>query len=262
MGDLNDDSIPDLVFGNYYYQTYAYSLTGDLFPGFPIFATNYEYRSSSIGKLSSSMCIMAMGGVQDTTNLDYLRSYNNLGTQLPWSPLRPRGIPVSAVTFGDINNDHQVDFLIPTFGILPGGDNTGLYAWTMPGINFTKDNFPWPMYCHDRYRTNQYQFVPPDEPVGIRPISSTVPDKFNLYQNYPNPFNPTTTIKFDVTTSSFVKINIFDALGREMETLINERLKPGSYSFVFDGSKYSSGVYFYRLALDSYSETKKMLMVK
>jgi len=98
--------------------------------------------------------------------------------------------------------------------------------------------------------------------VGIQPISTTVPDKFSLHQNYPNPFNPATTIKFDIRTAAFTKLTVFDVLGREIQTLVNEVLKTGSYSLVLDGSEYNSGVYFYRLASGDFTETKRMLMVK
>lgn len=211
-----------------------------------------------------------MNGV-DTIN--YLQAYNNLGTQLSWSPLYPDGIPLCAVTFGDLNNDKQVDFLITTFGInhINNGDATGLYAWTLPGSKYVSENFPWPMYAHDRYRTNQYGFVPPDEPVGIHPISSIIPDKFTLYQNFPNPFNPSTNIKFDITSSatdgvrgqkSDVKLVVYDVMGREIETLLKEKLSPGSYRIQFDGSKLTSGVYFYSLETESYRETKKFILLK
>lgn len=261
MGDLNNDSIPDIVFGSSFYELYAYNLNGNLFQGFPVVADNYEYRSSSIGKISSDMNIMAMGGPQDPNYLNYIRAFTGSGIQLPWSPLRPRGIPVSAVTFGDINNDKQVDFLITSIGVFPG-QNSGLYAWTVPGIGYVKQNFPWPMYAHDRYRTNQYGFTPPDEPVGIRPVSNIVPDKFILYQNYPNPFNPSTKIKFDLKTSAFVKLIVFDMLGKEVAKLVDEKLQAGTYQVVFDGSNYSSGIYFYELEMMNYKETKKMILLK
>ena len=256
MGDLDGDSIPDIVFGNSFSQVYAYNLKGNLFPGYPVFSNNYEYRSSSIGKLSENNCIMTMSWL-NTTN--YLQSFNNEGVQLTWSPLYPVGPPLCAVTFCDLDNDKNVDFLVTTFTNI---HTTGLYAWTMQGINYNSEDFPWPMYAHDRYRTNQYGFIPPDEPVGIQPISTNVPDKFSLSQNYPNPFNPATTIKFDIRTPAFTKLTVFDVLGREIQTLVNEELKTGSYSLVFDGSDFNSGVYFYRLTSGDFVETKRMLMVK
>jgi len=86
--------------------------------------------------------------------------------------------------------------------------------------------------------------------------------KFNLSQNYPNPFNPSTTIKFEVPKSSFVKITVFDISGKEIETLINEKLQAGTYQTEWNGSNYSSGVYFYKMITPDYSETKKMTLIK
>jgi hypothetical protein len=262
MGDLNNDSVPDIVFGSSFFEVFAYNLSGELFQGFPVWADNFEYRTSSIGKISSNMNFTTMGGVYDTSNLNYLRAFNYLGNQLPWSPLRPSGIPVSAVTFGDINNDKQVDFLITTFGFLPGSDNCGLYAWTVPGISYETENFPWPMYCHDRYRSNQYGFIPPDEPVGIQPISSIVPNKFILHQNYPNPFNPVTNLEFGISKLGFVSLKVYNVLGIEVVTLVNDELSRGTYKIVFDGSNYSSGIYFYELVTEGYKETKRMILLK
>jgi len=104
-------------------------------------------------------------------------------------------------------------------------------------------------------------------PIGIQSISTEVPDRFMLYQNYPNPFNPTTRIKFSIPpvgngSGRSVQVIIYDLLGRELTTLINENLSPGTYEVDFDGTNYSSGVYYYRLITDSHSETKKMLMIK
>ncbi len=98
--------------------------------------------------------------------------------------------------------------------------------------------------------------------VGINNISSEVPNTFKLYQNYPNPFNPETNIKYQITTSSYVKLSIYDILGREIETLVNENQKAGTYLVDWNSEGYSSGMYFYKLIADGYSETKKMLMIK
>jgi hypothetical protein len=99
-------------------------------------------------------------------------------------------------------------------------------------------------------------------PVGVKPIETEVPKKYNLSQNYPNPFNPTTNIKFDLPKSSLVKLTIYDALGREIETLVNEKLKEGSYQVNWNASQYPSGVYFYRLLAGDFSDTKKMVLIK
>lgn len=98
--------------------------------------------------------------------------------------------------------------------------------------------------------------------IGIQPVSNEIPRIFSLAQNYPNPFNPVTKIKFNIPKSTQVKIVIFDLLGREIETLVDQQLNPGTYETDFEGSKYSSGVYFYKLISNDFYETKKMLLVK
>lgn len=90
---------------------------------------------------------------------------------------------------------------------------------------------------------------------------------FQLYQNYPNPFNPTTIIKFTVPLNvkretSNTKLIVYDVLAREVEVLVNQKLEPGVHEIEFDASDLSSGIYFYRLQSESFTETKKMLLVR
>lgn len=98
--------------------------------------------------------------------------------------------------------------------------------------------------------------------IGIEQISGNIPVKYNLYNAYPNPFNPNTVIKFDVPKAGNVSLKIYDASGRLIEELLNSNVEPGVYKAGWNASKYSSGVYFYTLSSGSYSETKKMILVK
>ena len=98
--------------------------------------------------------------------------------------------------------------------------------------------------------------------IGIKQISTGVPIVYSLKQNYPNPFNPLTKIKFDVARLIDVNITVYDVTGRLIQTLVNERLQPGSYETAFDGSRLSSGVYFYRMESGNFRETKKLLLLK
>lgn len=97
---------------------------------------------------------------------------------------------------------------------------------------------------------------------GIKQISAKLPEKFELQQNYPNPFNPVTFMRFAVKNNGLVRITIFDVTGREAAMPVNEMLKPGIYEASWDASSYPSGTYFYRLVVDGYMETKKMILVK
>jgi hypothetical protein len=96
----------------------------------------------------------------------------------------------------------------------------------------------------------------------VNTISTIVPEKYSLSQNYPNPFNPTTTIRYELPRAGVVRLAVYDVMGREIEMLVNERQAAGSYEATFDGSRFASGVYFYRLTAEGYSETKRMLMIK
>jgi hypothetical protein len=96
----------------------------------------------------------------------------------------------------------------------------------------------------------------------VNQISSEIPSKFSLSQNYPNPFNPKTNIKFNIATLGDVKIVIFDVVGRKVQIIVNEKLQPGTYNVIFDGSTFPSGVYFYTMKSLSFIETKKMILIK
>jgi len=93
-----------------------------------------------------------------------------------------------------------------------------------------------------------------------------LPDKFNLFPNYPNPFNPSTTIRYDVPASVHVEIKIFNQLGHEVRTLVNQSQNRGSYSVNWDGrdvrgNKVSSGMYFYQIKAGDFIQTNKMLLI-
>ncbi|MDE3058273.1 MAG: Ig-like domain-containing protein [Bacteroidota bacterium] len=89
-----------------------------------------------------------------------------------------------------------------------------------------------------------------------------VPDKYSLEQNYPNPFNPTTHLRFTIAGLQFVTLKVYDVLGREVATLVNEQKSPGTYEVNFDARLLPSGVYFYRLEAGSFAETKKLVVVR
>ncbi|CAN5617205.1 hypothetical protein BH10BAC5_BH10BAC5_02400 [soil metagenome] len=99
---------------------------------------------------------------------------------------------------------------------------------------------------------------------GLTGLSSNlmIPSRFGLSQNYPNPFNPTTKINYELPSSNFVSLKVYDALGNEVETLVNENQNAGSYPVTFNATNYPSGIYFYKLVTNNYSETRKMILLK
>jgi len=100
------------------------------------------------------------------------------------------------------------------------------------------------------------------EPVGVQNVSMEIPSGYSLSQNYPNPFNPITHLEFGISNLGFASLKVYDILGKEIVTLVNEKLSPGTYQVEFDGSGLTSGVYFYRLTAGEFTETKRMMLVK
>jgi hypothetical protein len=92
--------------------------------------------------------------------------------------------------------------------------------------------------------------------------NSSIVNDFKLFQNYPNPFNPVTNIKFSLPSSQYTILKVFDIAGREVATLVNEKLQAGNYEFTFDADGLSSGVYFYQLRADEFVKTRKMVLTK
>ena len=103
---------------------------------------------------------------------------------------------------------------------------------------------------------------PINELAKINKFAEKIPDDYFLSQNYPNPFNPATIIRFQIKDSRFVTLKVYDIIGREIETLVNENLKPGIYEVKFDGSKLASGIYFYTLTAGDFKSTKKLILLK
>lgn len=100
------------------------------------------------------------------------------------------------------------------------------------------------------------------EVVGINQIENTIPEDYALFQNYPNPFNPRTTIRFSIPAVSYVTLEVFSALGEKVEVLVSEELSAGTYKYEWKAEDLTSGIYFYRLSTESFSESKKMILLK
>jgi hypothetical protein len=101
-----------------------------------------------------------------------------------------------------------------------------------------------------------------DDYTGITSNGNNVPADFTLSQNYPNPFNPVTNIKFSIPQASFVKLVVYDVTGKEVATLVNTNMNAGSFTVDFNASSLASGVYFYRIDTEGFSDVKKMMLIK
>ncbi|MDD3557075.1 MAG: T9SS type A sorting domain-containing protein [Melioribacteraceae bacterium] len=123
------------------------------------------------------------------------------------------------------------------------------------------DNYTWHGYEEYNFPFQAALWFGQDFVSDVRELE-TIPTKFELSQNYPNPFNPSTTIRFQVPQNESVSLKVFDVLGREVATLLNDNLSAGSYEVNFDASNLAAGMYVYRLQAGDFVSAKKMMLLK
>lgn len=170
---------------------------------------------------------------------------------------------------------NTIDYDPDNNNIFFAGTKNGLYKSTDAGDNFYLFNNSFSpsrnVIALCKKRNSNFIYSITEEAVykcwtsyiiGIVNNSSISPDDFALYQNSPNPFNPVTKIKYNISKSSLVTLIIFDDLGREIKTLVNEFKDSGIHEIEWDASSLSSGIYFYRLRAGNFTETKKMMLLK
>jgi len=195
-----------------------------------------------------------------TSNEGILMSTDNGKT---WSPLN-KGIENQAVW--SIVTDS-------TGSIWAGTDSGGVFYSTDLGSTWSRRNdgivnpisvdvFSGPDNYLYAVNPKGYVFRSSNKITDITKEKSSMPKNFTLSQNYPNPFNPITTIDYSIPKSSFVSLKVYDALGREVATLVNEEKSPGNYSVVLNASQLSSGIYYYRIRTGSFTEVKKLCLIK
>ncbi|MCW8804793.1 MAG: choice-of-anchor J domain-containing protein [Ignavibacteriaceae bacterium] len=153
----------------------------------------------------------------------------------------------------EIQRSNGTEFL--AIGFVSGnGTTTEINSYSYTDRNLTAGSYS--------YRLKQVDFDGTFEYSNVINVDVTGPMQFELAQNYPNPFNPSTTIIFSIPQSSNVTLKIFNTLGQEVATLLNENMESGAHTINFDASKLNSGIYFYRLDAGQYSEVRKMTLIK
>jgi hypothetical protein len=146
------------------------------------------------------------------------------------------------------------------FSILPGESQKFVIAQLIARGNSNLNSVTRLKQLCDSIRN----FYENNFPISVNQISSNVPNEFKLFQNYPNPFNPMTNIKYQIPKNSLVTLKVYDILGREISTLINEFQNAGIYETQFPNKsvQLSSGIYFNKITAGDYSAVKRMLMIK
>ena len=190
----------------------------------------------------------------------------------------PINYPVGAfpisVDLGDVDGDLDLDIVTSNFT----GASFTLYENDGTGVFINRNDLPANQagscaVFHDRDNDGDMDMTGIDEledllilftndPTTKVNTTESIPEEFSLYQNYPNPFNPVTKIKYEIFQSANASLKVYDVLGNEIVTLVNEEKPVGKYQIEFDGVGLPSGIYFYQLKAGSFVETKKMVLMK
>ncbi|MBK7160478.1 MAG: T9SS type A sorting domain-containing protein [Ignavibacteria bacterium] len=216
---------------------------------------NQAYRSSSPGKLCWKVSFVNknLGYVSIQGSSYYLKSTNG---GVSWEEKLFRSYIQQGIGFINENTGWIGGWTGSTYETTDAGNSWHLAGWgkNVNRFRFINDTLAYSV----GERVYKYSTIS----VGINLSSSEIPSHFNLFQNYPNPFNPVTNLEFGIAKLGFVSLKVFDVLGKEVVTLVNEKLSPGVYESKFDGSSLSSGIYFYKLEAGDFIETKRMILIR
>jgi hypothetical protein len=253
------------------------------------------YRlGNSLAVIGSNLFVGTDTGVYSTTNNGASFSLSGLAG-LYVTNLKTNGNIIFAGTTGSgvyvstnagntwsqtaLNNVSIRAFALSGNTLFAGTDSAGIFMTTNNGTTWIQKNQGLGnTYISSLLVSNGYLYAGTNgsslwkrllsEIISVNNLSTEVPSAFSLSQNYPNPFNPTTNIKFSILSSphaldgNLVQLKVYDVMGREVQTLVNEKLNPGTYEASFDGSTLNSGVYFYKLSVGDYTETKRLTLLK
>ncbi len=215
----------------YYQNTTTGGTTTGAWSGGFIDASTNRARSTDIIALRGANNLFRTAYAQDNPSAP--TAYSNNWTGSAWGTI----YPVSSIVLDTIYGK-------PRAGYTTGADNClTIYSGGPLGVNV-------------------YDAILCSGTTGISGNNNGIPKTYALSQNYPNPFNPSTSIKFDIPRSGFVKLIVTDITGRQVASLVNQQLNAGSYDYSFDASNLASGVYFYKISVNDFVEVKKMVLIK
>lgn len=184
--------------------------------------------------------------VNSVTMIDWYAGYDTVDADL-WNWITTGVID----TLLDSGGDGSVNFFSQSQVSIPIGDSA--YFWV--GISVGNDESE--MIANMQLAEQKYNLI-----SAIEPESGLTPSEYTLEQNFPNPFNPETSIRFSIPVREFVSLKIFNSLGQEVVEVISRELEQGSYNYKFNAMGLTSGVYFYSLKAGSFTQTKKMILLR
>ncbi|MBK9097852.1 MAG: choice-of-anchor D domain-containing protein [bacterium] len=260
--DINDDGFEDVLAAARYGNFYCISGIGDSLIYLHSFPGDWMYSVNKIPSIDGNFSYELLAGTRDGKVVCF-----SGGTV---------AVPVELTSFTGHASDNDVNLIWTT---ATETNNSGFEVerkisdtWEKIGFvagsgtttdfrtySFVDENAQYGIYS---YRLKQIDFNGSFEYSETIEIEVNTPSQYSLEQNYPNPFNPTTTISYSLKETGVVSLKVFDILGNEVTTLINEEMSAGTYQYKFDASALSSGIYFYTLKAGNFLSTKKMILLK
>ncbi len=299
--DYNDDVVRAWLAAsgthNYYLEgqewlglRYSYAdmdfVAGDF--EFDILGINHSYNDVSYdgtsGQAIPSLVWAEAGSLFGQPLLTLFNSYSPLPDSLMFNPTFEGNIgDLNWIDGYEVESDVEVDVRVETRGVggvatvdtfptashrtLSAGNKIFFAAYWTNYLNTAVSNaYPYYNWVGFTNENSPYQallwFGVPINPVDVKEVGGNLPQEFSISQNYPNPFNPTTKINFSVPNTSFVKLKVYDVLGKEVATLVNQEMNSGNYVIDFDASSLASGLYIYKIQAGSFSTSRKMMLMK
>jgi hypothetical protein len=254
LGDIDGDGLLEIVCGGTGNQglMFIVSTSGTVLPGWPqAIQTNME-GTAVIANLDALPTHEVVFGDNFTSNAS-LFAFTVGGQQSPQFPLTMAGaMSVNSAAIADVNRDGTLEI-----ALVNSNGTVNLWTSVAPAESSSVE---WGTFYHDNQHTGNYHFRQRTT-TNVKRYAEHRPGEF-LLQNFPNPFNPATTIRFRLLTGGFVSIKVYDLLGRETATLVQEELKAGDHAIVWDATGFSSGVYFCRLHVGSSMLTSKLMLIR
>ena len=259
LGDLDGDGSVDVaVATSDYAWLYVWKADGFPLPGFPIHIPPHVGGSPAIGDIDGDgdmEILVSSGNWFDINSYHYLYAFHHNGQPVEAFPLEMRFAGSSTPALADLDGDGDIE-------IIQNADDLRIYVWDC-SAPYSKNRVEWGMFHHDMWHTGLYGFDP--SVVGVSETHKEEPH--GTSQNYPNPMSYLTEIEYQLPMDSYVIINIYNASGQLIRTLLNKKMKAGNHRITWDGKdnnqiKVPSGVYFYQIETDNYTSNKKIILLR
>ena len=262
--DFNGDDTLEIIFGDNDGLLHVMDIHGSLLDGFPAQPGNSITAGINppVGDIDGDgdMEIFIDNNIGYSGGSSRSHVFHHNGEEVSWSPLSLSGYSsFLSPALGDLDNNGSVEIIYAVRDYL-ASNQVGLHVFTIPGVPFETETFPWPMNGHDPQNTGWYDF-----PYYLNineDGNELLPQSIELQQNFPNPFNGSTVIPYELSINSQVRISVINILGEEIIVLVNDKKPPGKYNVVWSSGKIPSGVYFAVLQNGNNVQTQKLILLK